>query len=126
MQLFADYSSRKRALRDPKRVDDNEPLPFLGVALADVTLKLPSRRPSTLKDKTTRGQHSLAIQAQKALKNMKDDACDTPRWVATDKAIFGRKDQETRRAVMNHSLRPTARWSPSRGPTPKIAGRSRR
>ena len=93
VQLFADYSSEKDALKDPKRVDDNEPLPFLGAALADVTLKLPSRRPSTAKEKTTRGQHSLAIQAQKALKNMKDDACATPRWVATDKAIFGRKDR---------------------------------
>ena len=47
VQLFADYSSQENALRDPKRVDDNEPLPFLGAALADVTLKLPSRRPST-------------------------------------------------------------------------------
>ena len=93
VQLFADYSSQENALRDPKRVDDNEPLPFLGVALADVTLKLPSRRPSTLKDKLTRGTHSLAIQAQKALKNIKDDACATPRWVASDKAIFGRKDR---------------------------------
>ena len=93
VQLFADYSSQQDALRDPKRVDDNEPLPFLGVALADVTLKLPSRRPSTAKDKLTKGQHSLAIQAQKALKDIKDDACDTPRWVATDKAIFGRKDR---------------------------------
>ena len=93
VQLFADYSSQENALRDPKRVDDNEPLPFLGAALADVTLKLPSRRPSTLKDKLTRGQHSLAIQAQKALKNIKDDACDTPRWVASDRAIFGRKDR---------------------------------
>ena len=93
VQLFGDYSSESAALRDPKRVDDNAPLPFLGVNLADVTLKLPSRRPSTAKDKVTRGTHSLAIQAQKALKNMKDDACDTPRWVATDKAIFGRKDR---------------------------------
>ena len=93
VQLFADYSSQENALRDPKRIDDNEPLPFLGAALADVTLKLPSRRPSTLKEKTTRGTRSLALQAQKALKNMKDDACDTPRWVATDKAIFGRKDR---------------------------------
>ena len=93
LQLFGDYSSERAALRDPKRVDDNEPLPFLGVNLADVTLKLPSRRPSTAKDKVTRGTHSLAIQAQKALKNMKDDACATPRWVATDKAIFGRKDR---------------------------------
>ena len=93
VQMFADYSSQENALRDPKRVDDNEPLPFLGAALADVTLKLPSRRPSTAKEKTTRGQHSLAIQAQKALKNMKDDACDTPRWVASDRAIFGRKDR---------------------------------
>ena len=49
VQLFADYSSQENALRDPKRVDDNEPLPFLGVNLADVTLKLPSRRPSTAK-----------------------------------------------------------------------------
>ena len=93
VQLFADYASERAALRDPKRVDDNQPLPFLGVALADVTLKLPSRRPSTLKEKVTRGTHSLALQAQKALKNLKDDACATPRWVATDKAIFGRKDR---------------------------------
>ena len=93
VQLFGDYSSESDALRDPKRVDDDQPLPFLGVALADVTLKLPSRRPSTAKDKVTRGTHSLAIQAQKALKNMKDDACDTPRWVASDRAIFGRKDR---------------------------------
>ena len=92
VQLFADYSSQENALRDPKRVDDNEPLPFLGVNLADVTLKLPSRRPSTLKDKLTRGTHSLAIQAQKALKGITDEDC-TPRWVATDKAIFGRKDR---------------------------------
>ena len=95
VQLFADYSSQENALKDPKRVDDNEPLPFLGAALADVTLKLPSRRPSTAKDKVTKGQHSLAIQAQKALKNIKDDACATPRWVASDKAIFGRKDRTT-------------------------------
>ena len=47
VQLFGDYSSESAALRDPKRIDDNEPLPFLGAALADVTLKLPSRRPST-------------------------------------------------------------------------------
>ena len=114
VQLFADYSSESDALRDPKRVDDNEPLPFLGAALADVTLKLPSRRPSTAKEKTTRGQHSLAIQAQKALKNIKDDACATPRWVASDRAIFGEKIGD-RRAGMSPSSRPTARWSPSRG-----------
>ena len=60
VQLFADYSSQENALRDPKRVDDDEPLPFLGVNLADVTLKLPSRRPSTAKEKTTRGTHSSA------------------------------------------------------------------
>ena len=35
----------------------------------------------------------LEKSAQKALKQETDDDCSRPRWVATEKALFGRKDR---------------------------------
>lgn len=89
--LHAAYSSQKEALADPG--DDGGPLPFLGAILADLVLKLPNRRAATSSEKPLRGSHSLAQLAQKALKQETDDDCSRPRWVATEKALFGRKDR---------------------------------